>query len=260
MNPKQVRSNKTAAPIRTGNPKRTKTTVPNKTRDGSSPRADRQRYATYKVELLIDERDHIRRTRISHIQSNAESGWAGWGETQLLDFIVEHAHVKTQSTGRLGRASVTMSSPRRGVQKPVESGPVDPSPAHSKLTGLTRLQELETMPKDSGIPRRVIAQDQPFSIHLTLDLADLTVPRGSPLDYDVSVYAKSLDGRPRQVVGQVSGIVAPSDHLTLNIDGAPLPAGTYRLEAAVALALPSAESSGRTGVKALLEGILLQVN
>jgi hypothetical protein len=50
-----------------------------------------QYYETFIVELLIDEHDKVRRTRVVHVRTGAEERWAGWDGTRLLRFILSHA-------------------------------------------------------------------------------------------------------------------------------------------------------------------------
>jgi hypothetical protein len=44
-------------------------------------------YATFIIELLLEEHGNIRRTRVVHIQTGTEQKWADWDEERLLSFI-----------------------------------------------------------------------------------------------------------------------------------------------------------------------------
>src|SRR5258706_4517817 len=57
--------------------------------------AARQHYATFTVELLLDEVNDVRRTRATHIQGGAEDAWAGWQAERLVDFFVRSAAVRS---------------------------------------------------------------------------------------------------------------------------------------------------------------------
>ncbi len=48
---------------------------------------DQSRYATFVVELLLDEHGNVRRTRVVHVQTGAEQRWAGWDQERLLVFL-----------------------------------------------------------------------------------------------------------------------------------------------------------------------------
>jgi hypothetical protein len=47
-----------------------------------------QPYATFVVQLLLADDGSIRRTRVTHVQTETEEAWPGWDETRLLDFII----------------------------------------------------------------------------------------------------------------------------------------------------------------------------
>src|SRR5205823_4327463 len=50
-----------------------------------------QHYATFAVELLLDENNHVNRTRVMHVQSGDEDLYLGWREPRLIEFLVQHA-------------------------------------------------------------------------------------------------------------------------------------------------------------------------
>jgi len=54
----------------------------------------RQHYATFTVELLLDEDKQVRRTHITHIQSGAEDEWPRWQSVRLTDFLVQRAALR----------------------------------------------------------------------------------------------------------------------------------------------------------------------
>lgn len=49
---------------------------------------DRASYATFVVELLLDEHGDVRRTRTVHVQTGAEQSWPGWDEQRLIEKIL----------------------------------------------------------------------------------------------------------------------------------------------------------------------------
>ncbi len=61
---------------------------------GTTP--GRQRYATFTIELLLDEASRVRRTRVVHVQDGEEGLWANWDEVQLINFIIGHAGLRSQ--------------------------------------------------------------------------------------------------------------------------------------------------------------------
>lgn len=49
-----------------------------------------QHYATFTVQLLLNDDDSIRRMRAVHVQSGAELIYAGWDEARLITFMIQH--------------------------------------------------------------------------------------------------------------------------------------------------------------------------
>lgn len=72
-----------------------------------------------------------------------------------------------------------------------------------------------------------------------------------------SIYSKSIDGRSRQFIATVRGNFIPSDTITIQVEGAALSQGLYRLEVAVILTQDSMESTSRPGFLALAESVPL---
>jgi hypothetical protein len=99
------------------------------------------------------------------------------------------------------------------------------------------------------------SENMPFTLRLPVVLAQLGLARESRLDYQATVVAKRLGQPSRQVVGEATGTVDADAHggfdAVVQCEG--LPAGTYRLEAA--LRLDGADEH----VVALLENALLEV-
>jgi len=205
----------------------------------------RQHYGTFTVELLLNEDNDVRCTRVTHIQSGAEDTWAGWDDAQLAGFFVERAALHLPLTEPPPRVAATTER-------------VPPSPATVGLTGVLRLRELEIVPTGTNSPNYVLRHDQPFVVRLTLDLNEVVAPSDVPLAYEATICAKKLGG-PRQLVGKARDSITSAETVTVNIKGTALPQGTYRLEAVVNLLPSLAEPSSQAGLIAMLEGGLLQV-
>jgi hypothetical protein len=205
----------------------------------------RQHYATFTVELLLDERNDVRRTRIAHVQTGEEDTWAGWQEDQLVGFFVE-------------RAELHLASVEPHPQPAAMAERIPPSPATVGLTGILRLRDLETVPTGTDSPTHILRHDQPFVVHLTLDLTKVVAPSNVPLAYKATICAKKLGG-PRQLAGEAYEFMKLAQTVTVNVAGTALPQGTYRLEAIVTLTLSLAEPLPQAGLMAMLEGGLLQI-
>jgi hypothetical protein len=197
---------------------------------GSVSTGNRQRYATFIIELLLDEDNNVRRTRMVHVQEGQEDTWAGWTETRLLDFVTGHAALRLPAT----------PAPASPVAEAATVA--EPTPAAApvaQLGGRLHLAAMEVVIPDSPNPRRLLRAGQPFNIHLTLDLAELVAPPGPTLNYTATVYAKSLAGGARQMITQAQGVAIPGGKQLMTMAGTPLPPGDYRLEAVVTVALPA---------------------
>ncbi len=270
--------------------------VPAKPRKETAALVGRQHYATFTVELLLDENDEARRTRVVHIQSGDMDTWAGWEAEQLIDFLARH----TAARSRLAKPVPLAVAPKPIQQAPASPEPVQPveavaesvpqvvptaarpaplviatpepvpeviaatksAPSPSTLSGLAgvlRLRGLEVIPTNMNEPQSTLSREQAFEVRLKLDLTKVTMPSNPLLDYKASVYTKSMSGGSRQTVGEAQGIVEFAESLDLIVNGTALPRGFYRLEAAVILTPISGQSWPPSDLKAWLEGGLLQV-
>lgn len=58
-----------------------------------------QHYATFNIELLLDNTSEVRRTRAVYIQGGEQSSWAGWDRARLLRFVEERAAIEAEQAG-----------------------------------------------------------------------------------------------------------------------------------------------------------------
>jgi hypothetical protein len=56
--------------------------------------SNRQRYATFTLEVLLDHSDRVRRTQVVHVQSGEEKHWSSWDDFGLANYIVQKANIK----------------------------------------------------------------------------------------------------------------------------------------------------------------------
>ena len=127
------------------------------------------------------------------------------------------------------------------------------------MTGMPHIHQIETISAGTHTPQNFFVHDQPFNVHLTLDLREVRVLDDTPFSYRAAIYSKSLEGRPRQAVGETSGIVASTDRVAVSIEGIALPRGTYRLKALVILNLVPTEPTQQTTLVASKESDLLLI-
>jgi hypothetical protein len=221
-----------------------KESTPSEHHHGATSSRNRQHYATFTINLLLDADNKVRRTEMTHIQSGDKKPetYAGWDSDRLVEFIVQQAALLLPTGEPASAMAATAEADSRSAAPP-------------KLTGKLHLQRLEMMPDEARGPRLTLGYGQPFTVDFTLDLTDVALPSDKTVEYTATVYAKDLSGGPRQTVGQTHGSVKSKDPMTIKLDGKPLPRGIYRLEAMASLALPTGES----GPKAHRAGDILRV-
>lgn len=226
----------------------------------------RQHYATFTVELLLDEDNNVRRTRVVHIQTKEEDKWASWEEARLLDFLIRRAALRLPSTAAAPPTEAPMEH-APSITTPIEPAVViteegeRPPPLGTtvNLGGVLRLHDLQIVTADFDRPSDILRSGQPFQVHLTLNLTDVVAPRDVLLVYTVNVYAKRLGAKLRETVGEARGTITWSPQVILDLKGTTMPPGSYRLEAVVALSPSPVEPPSPLGLMALLGGGMLQV-
>jgi len=211
----------------------------------------RQHYEMFSVEFLLDEMNQVRRTKIIHSQSKRETNWAGWDERRLLNTIIEGSGLaiyagKEMESGRAAPAGEKQTSAKTGRNL-------------SPLRGELSIQDLEVLMEGRPKPSGIIRQDQAYKVHLTLDLSRVGWPQGLAMQFKATVYARDPGGVDHHTVGTASGIVTQADKVSIQIDGASLPVGVYRLEAIVSLGDLSGKPAPGSELMSMLEAGLLQV-
>jgi Helix-hairpin-helix domain len=236
---------------------------------GEKPRPierNRQHSETFTVEVLLNEDGTVRYVRAEHVYTQAghaqedraeTASWTDWriAEQELAGFLEEHAGLAAHAPEQQPAAEepeVRSAEFQAGPSEPtVPPGPVA---AESAPAG-HRVRQLAAMPSPSGSGGGMPSENMPFTLRLPVVLAQLGLARESRLDYQATVVAKRLGQPSRQVVGEATGTVDADAHggfdAVVQCEG--LPAGTYRLEAA--LRLDGADEH----VVALLENALLEV-
>jgi hypothetical protein len=252
---------------------------------------EHQNSATFMLELLLDIDNSVRRSHISHIESGGEDTWDGWQNEQLVEFLVQHAKLNLPLSESVAPTSAERKppSPIRSEIEPTApaveeaevvaslllepetvapigalpiSGQSEVSPpvvATSRSTGVLHLGEMVVVATDAQGPQNFLRRGKPFSVHLTLDLSDINIPKDAPLSIKVSIYGKSLEGQARQTIGEASDIITSTDRVAVNIEGRTLPTGIYRLETEATLQPLAIEPTQSLGSTAAIDGDLLVI-
>jgi hypothetical protein len=201
---------------------------------------DRQHYAVFTVELLLDQENAVRRTRVMHIQTREENAWAGWDQDRLVRFFVEKEGLKIPQPTRVFARAGSFAS---------QTEPVDEA-----LVGNLNLSDLQ--PVSQGESGNMVWHNKPFELQLTLDLREVDKSAHRHIGYTVQVFAKRLGESTEREIGTASGKITPAGTVILKVGELQLPRGVYRLEA---LATLSSGKPGQTGPMAMVESSPVEV-
>lgn len=199
-----------------------------------------QRYATFTLELLLDERGRVRRTRVGHVQSGRETSWAGWGERLLADFVAGCA-----------RAAL-MTDP----VAPMPAMPETDAPAPA-ASGQLRLRDLATIPAGQQRPRHILRRGQPFDVTFDVDVSDAESASSTTALARTALYVWPLPGGQRRPVSQSETTMPLAPEMAVRVGPiAPgdLTPGAYRLQ--VEFTLEMAHTHQQVTAE-LREGLLL---
>jgi len=225
--------------------------------------ADGQQRADFAVKLQLNADNSVNQTHVLHMQSGGEEIWDGWIDERLINFFAQRANLSLAGpevkAAVVVEASPPAIAPERAPEAPTKAATKAMlSTGAAELKGEARLQDLVTVPAHDSQPSRALSSGQPFDVRLLLDLSEIESPQDTPLNYTAAIYAKSLNAQGNQTVGETQGIAKPAEKVELKFEGAQLPQGVYRLQAAVTLTL-STKTNGAVASSHYLDGGLLQV-
>lgn len=222
-------------------------------------------YESFVVRILLHDADgRIASTTVQHVGSATERRWPGLDKPGLLDFISAYLSPGAatppparQINGPGEQAPPEVPAPTLLDEQAVQpkNGPVarQAGPGAASRASPAMLSDVPlTLARDLRVPR----SGEPFTVSITLDLADIEPPAEPRVRFSTVVLARPLSKAAAQVVSRGEGIVS-SDAPLIKLHSAGLPAGTYRLEALVHLI----ESHGRSrDLVASVEGGILVVS
>ncbi len=179
--------------------------------------ANGQRYATYKLELLLGQANEVRRTRVSHVQSGQKASWAGWELARLSDFVRE-------SAGTLPPAVEAAT-----VEEVAAAPPPPPAGASAALL----LRDLMVAATGSPEPRHMIHRGRPYDVRFGVAVGGLEGADEAPAQATTALYVRPLGGGDRYHLGRsvaTRSLAAELDVQMGVIPGDDLKPGPYRLE------------------------------
>lgn len=212
-----------------------------------------QRYATFTVELLLDEDSSVRRTRVVHVQEESKKSWSGWQPKAMKQFIATQAGVFSKSKASATSVSATAVPTKSEVPTTIDEltmqfvPPADANRPETAVTPPAQPEHADTLLKTNvssqplsvelNAPNILLHHGNAFNVQLYLDLEEISFEKQTPLNYQAAIYAAQLGGKARQKVGTAYGAIntdAKKVAITVPTQiGAP---GTYRLEAEMAIA------------------------
>lgn len=229
-------------------------TEPETTEIETSLPESRRHYAVFTVELLLDEDNHVRRTQLTHIQTQREISYAGWEPDRLTGFFIDSGELNTSH-------SIDITVPQKEFIEQPEQLPTpleQPERAVPEIMGDIRLQDLNVKVSESGVSKKILTTGEPFNVYFILDLSKLDIPRDLPVNYSTTIYAKKIGGS-RQIIGKKAGRLIPAERADMSVEGIYLQSGAYRIEAFVELTPSKQNSRILSKWMAMTEGNLLSV-
>jgi hypothetical protein len=219
----------------------------------SGPEDESQSYQTFKLQFLLDERNAVRRTEITHVESGEKKTLPGYDHEGLL--AVLDAYVRPAT----GQDSVAEPE---GTEPAVPAGAVDKTPtADVGAEGDVRAEALEAATVNFQSPPSILEAGESATLCLTIRFGSGRAPGEEAPDYQYHalISAKPLQGGAWRQIGTSSGSLTAQATTTIEVPVAPsLPGGLYQLEGAISLRDPV---SGRPyRLLSVGEEGLLQVN
>ena len=160
--------------------------------------------------------------KIEHLLSKAKKPFKGLDENAIKDFISQHLPTPDENH----KEAKTEGAFR------IALGKSDIAATTAKIPNLSGLKIIRT---DDELPCNTLYHGQSFEVQACVDLADFNFDSKGPVKHQITVYANSLEGKPRYTLAEAKGIINSFDEATIKMMGKAPPEGTYRLDAFVAL-------------------------
>jgi hypothetical protein len=207
-------------------------------------------YATFTVEVLLDDENNARRTRTIHIQSETEQTWAGWDQERLVHFFTQYANLHLPETEARPAEKITPPELDLG------SSHVEPATDSGVVIWLS---ELLSIPEGCDRPYRSIPKDKAVNFMLKLNFAKFLSLRSKQIPYSATVRLRKMDSGVQRTIGTTQGLLKPAESLVIEVKGEDIPEGVYQMNASIELDPKTDESDKAKSLKAELEGTILQV-
>jgi len=212
--------------------------------------ADGQRYESVLVRILLNGDGSIRGVTARHVRTGTERHWP------TLDSLPDFIRAAIASAAPPAKESPTeahdgqMSHAGPAQQRPDRLSPVDVHGARAEAES-ARPRSSATL----SVERTPLRAAEPFTLTMAIELAE-PASHADRLAYSAVVVAMPLMGGQKLTVAKSDGVLAAASS-TISIDAAGLSPGAYRLDGAVSLREPGADSP--VNLAGIAEGLLVQV-
>ena len=205
--------------------------------------AETQHYESFLLELLIEDDNAIKRTKITQVRCGVKASWVGWDAERLFDWIA---------------AQTDLPAELFALPKPVSEPALDHDSA--AISGAILPTNIVLSALDSHQNKRFYDAGQPLELQITLDLSESTIPAETPLTCHGIAEARSIETGLAARIGEIQSECVAADQIVLNIPISGVEQGTYFLETAVHL-YPTADSSpvGIDGLSAVYDAGLFHI-
>jgi subtilisin-like proprotein convertase family protein/subtilisin family serine protease len=211
---------------------------------GLDSNVERQRYATFTVQLLLDENNNVRRTHVVHVQDGESETWAGWKEQRLSIFFVDHAELPpprispsrppdTDLTSSVTepRAQIAELAEKALLDSPFDKIDVSPTPDFCLSLSDLLLEKFTASEADKQQQRRKRLHVQ-FNFHVSGSAIDQ--PDVATSHYTAQILIQNLDTDQVAVFTEQQGQLQPDQQFYIVTADLALPeAGRYRLHGTV---------------------------
>lgn len=186
--------------------------------------------ATFRIDLYPHQGQF--QGKIEHMLTHDKRAFSGVDHAAISAFIVSHLPALETKTEELQKLLALQGHEERAPQP--QTGSHD-----ATATLAAHLLAMEIVLSGTSTRTTLVRDDQPFDVELKLEFMEQQNPRHC----DVALFAKRIEGGPRQNLGTTAQAIADaSTSLPLHVTGLRLPRGTYRLEAVVNVQAASARA------------------
>jgi hypothetical protein len=219
----------------------------------SGPTDEPQSYQTFKLQFLLDERNAVRRTEITHVESGEKKTLRAYDREGLLAVLDAYVRPAAEHHDVAAQDSKESAIPADAVDE-------TPTPDVGE-DGRAGAEALEAAMVTFQSPPSTLEVGKPATLCLTIDFGSARAPGESAPDYKYHalISAKPVHGGPWQKIGTSSGSLTAQATTAIEVPVAPgPPGGLYQLEGTISLRDPI---SGRPyRLLSVGEPSMLQVN